>query len=300
MASAATDCGSLSKEPLMQADRRLFHAAAAALAATLAMPALAREARPALMLATDAPDDPDPRGWLVSEKLDGVRAFWDGQRLRFRNGGVIAAPAWFTAGLPQQTLDGELWAGRGRFDRLSGTVRRAVPVDSAWQQLHYCLFDLPGDTRPFVERAAALRRIAAALHLPFVDAVAQQVLTDGAALHDRLASVVAQGGEGLVLHRAAALWQPGRSADLRKLKPVADAEAVVIGHLPGQGRLAGRVGALRVRDEAGRTFQLGSGLGDAERALPPPQGSVVTYTYRGRTASGLPRFATYLRLRSVP
>ena len=284
----------------MQAGRRLFQTTLTALGAGLLLPARARPAMPALMLATEAPEDPDPQGWLVSEKLDGVRAVWDGQVLRFRSGGQIAAPAWFTAGLPQQALDGELWAGRGSFERLSGTVRHALPEDSTWRQVHYRLFDLPADARRFAERAEALRQIAAAVCLPFVGAIAQQILTDRSALRDWLSSVVAQGGEGLVLHRAAALWQPGRSADLLKLKPVADAEAVVIGHLPGQGRLAGRVGALRVRDDEGRIFHLGSGLSEAERATPPPRGSLVTYTYRGRTEAGLPRFATYLRLRSVP
>ena len=45
-------------------------------------------------------------GYLVSEKLDGVRARWDGQRLLTRSGHAIDVPRWFTAGWPRQPMDG--------------------------------------------------------------------------------------------------------------------------------------------------------------------------------------------------
>jgi DNA ligase-1 len=284
----------------MNPERRLFHALTATLAAGLCLPALARPATGAVMLATDAPSDPDPLGWLVSEKLDGVRAVWDGEALRFRSGAPIGAPAWFTADLPPRALDGELWVARGAFERLSGTVRRRRPDDRGWRQIRYRLFDLPGDPRPFGERADALRELSHRLGLPQVDAIAQHSVAGRMALADQLAAVVAQGGEGLMLHRAAARWRPGRSVDLLKLKPVADDDALVVDHLAGQGRHAGRLGALRLRDPQGRVFDLGTGFNDAQRQAPPPRGSVVTYTYRGRTAGGLPRFASFLRVRALP
>jgi DNA ligase-1 len=127
----------------------------------------------------------------------------------------------------------------------------------------------------------------------------QDSLPDAAALQRRLAEVVAAGGEGLVLHRADAPYQVGRSDALLKLKPVQDADAVVVGHLPGQGKYQGRTGALKVRDAKGREFLIGSGLTDAQRGSPPPLGSTVSYRWRGLTRSGLPRFASLWRVREA-
>lgn len=271
------------------------------LAAVLLAPAVraapAATPPPAVMLAQDAPPGLDPAGYLVSEKLDGVRALWDGARLRFRGGGLVAAPAWFTAALPPQALDGELWAGRGRFESTVGIVRRATPDEHAWRGLRYALFDLPGDPRPFADRAAALANLGTSLRVPFVQALAQQRLPDAAALARELAAVVRAGGEGLMLHRGDALWRAGRSAALLKLKPLQDAEGIVVAHLPGRGRHEGRLGALRLRLADGREFRLGTGLSDAERAAPPPIGSRVSFRHEGHTEDGLPRFARYWRVR---
>ncbi len=265
-------------------------------AADTATPAGARPAWPP-QLAREAPADVDPQGFLVSEKLDGVRALWDGHTLRFRSGRPIAAPAWFTQALPAQALDGELWAGRGRFDAVSGTVRRKQPIDGDWRALRYAVFDLPGAAGPFAERTAQLQAWAAAAALPHCLAIAQERLPDRRALRRRLDAVVQAGGEGLMLHRAGAAWLPGRSGQLLKLKPLFDAEATVVGHQPGQGRHVGRLGALRVRADTGVVFEIGTGFSDAERADPPALGVRVSYTYRGTTPGGVPRFASFLRVR---
>jgi len=234
----------------------------------------------------------------VSEKLDGVRAFWDGQVLRFRSGRPIAAPDWFIAALPAVALDGELWLGRGRFDEVSGIVRRAKPVEADWHQVTYRVFDLPGASEPFGERSARLQAVLAQAQQPWLQAVPQQRVTDAQALQALLKTTVQAGGEGLVLHRADALWSPGRSDNLLKLKLVPDDDARVVAHLPGKGRLRGRLGALLLELPNGQRFALGSGFTDAQRADPPPVGSLVTYRYRDHTPSGLPRFASFLRVRS--
>lgn len=252
---------------------------------------------PALPLAREAMPDVDPAGYLVSEKYDGVRASWDGRTLRFRSGRPVHAPRWFIDRLPQRALDGELWLGRGRFEALSGLVRRESPRDDEWRALRYMLFELTGGDGTFAQRAQALREIVAASRFEALVAVEQQSVEDRAALQRRLAQVVQSGGEGLVLHRADAPYLAGRSDALLKLKPLQDAEAVVVGHLPGRGRHAGAMGALLVRGEDGERFAIGSGFSDVQRADPPRVGAVVTYTYRGRTARGTPRFATFLRVR---
>ncbi len=255
---------------------------------------------PALMLARRAPADIDPAHWLVSEKLDGVRAFWDGRTLRFRNGRPIAAPAWFIAPLPGHPLDGELWIGRRCFEKLSGIVRREVPDDAAWRSVRYMLFDLPGEPGDFGARSDRLRQVVRDANVDWLQAVAQMRLADRVALEALFNAVVAGGGEGLMLHRVDALWAPGRSDALLKLTPFLDAEATVIGHVPGRGRHRGRLGALEVRAADGRRFRIGSGLSDAVRASPPAPGSEVTYRYRELTARGLPRFPVFVRVRDLP
>ena len=238
-----------------------------------------------------------PAAYLVSEKLDGVRALWDGRVLRFRSGRQIAAPDWFLAALPSTALDGELWLGRGQFDRLSGAVRRNVPVDAEWRDIKYMIFDLPAGAGPFAERLERLAGLLSAQAVPWLQKIEQVQLPSAAVLQQRLQDVADLGGEGLMLHRADALWSAGRSDTLRKLKPMPDDEARVVGYEPGKGRLAGRVGALLVEMDSGRRFSLGTGLSDADRQTPPALGEVVTYRYRGLTPSGLPRFASFVRQR---
>jgi len=250
----------------------------------------------ALQLPTVYRDEVDPAPYLVSEKYDGVRGHWDGSTLRYRSGRTVPAPGWFTARLPRTPLDGELWLGRGRFDELSGIVRRTVPVDAEWRQLRYMVFELPQAAGTFAERAHRIREIAAqAAWAPLV-AVEQTPVTDREALRRRLAATVAQGGEGLVLHLASAAYRAGRSDVTMKLKPELDTEAVVVAQHPGQGRLEGQLGALEVRSPDGRQFLIGTGFSDAQRRDPPAIGSVVTYRYRDLTATGLPRFASFLRV----
>lgn len=238
--------------------------------------------------------------YWVSEKLDGVRAYWDGARLISRGGHAIRAPAWFTADFPQEPLDGELWLGRGRFEALSGTVRRLVPVDAAWRQIRFVVFDLPGSGAPFGARLTRLQGLVAAAGNPALQALEPVRVADHGALMEMLQRLARAGGEGLMLHRDGARYRAARSPDLLKLKPYEDAEARVIGRIPGQGRLHGLLGALEVQDEEGRRFRIGTGFTDAVRRDPPPLGSLVTFTYRGRTREGIPRFASFLRVDAEP
>lgn len=244
------------------------------------------------LLARSAPAGIDPRGYLVSEKLDGVRALWDGQVLRFRSGRVVAAPAWFLAGLPRQTLDGELWMGRRTFDELSAIVRRSEPQDAEWRRVRYHVFELPEAGGSFEARAQRIQALAGGL----VVAVAQDRIDSPAALQARLRAVVQAGGEGLMLHRADVPPATGRSDWLLKLKLQLDAEATVVAHEPGRGRFAGLMGALELQTPEGIRFKLGTGFTDDQRRHPPPVGSRVTYRYRDLTPAGKPRFASFLRI----
>jgi DNA ligase-1 len=259
--------------------------------------AAAPTAQPALMLANVYAEGVDLSAYWVSEKLDGVRAYWDGARLISRGGHPIHAPDWFTAGFPKVPLDGELWMGRGTFERLSGTVRREEPDSDAWRAVRYMVFDMPGVDQPFGHRLQMMQKVLAASASPYIALIRQFRVADHAALMARLDAVVRAGGEGLMLHRDAALYRAGRSDDLLKVKPYLDAEARVIAHLPGQGKYAGMLGSLLIEDANGRRFRLGTGFTDEERRHPPAVGSVVTFKYHGYTDNGVPRFASFLRVR---
>jgi DNA ligase-1 len=286
----------------MQERRRRFNGALVAAALSPCLPAVHAESAkkadaPALLLARKAPAQLEVGNYLVSEKFDGVRAYWDGNLMFSRQGLPIALPAWFASHLPLRSLDGELWIARGRFDATSAALRRARPVDEEWRQIKYMVFELPGGDGTFEQRDQRLQALATQAAWPDgLQAVAQQRVASMAALQQRLAGVVKEGGEGLMLHRADAPYQTGRSEALLKMKPQDDDEALVLAHSPGEGRYQGMLGALRVRNSEGREFLLGSGFSDAQRRAPPPVGSLIIYRYRGLTGKGLPRFASFVRV----
>ena len=267
-----------------------------AIAAFPALPALAADA-PALLLAQVYRPGLPLQDYWVSEKYDGVRGFWDGRTLRTRGGETVQAPAWFTAGWPEVPMDGELWAGRGRFSHAQSTTRQQQPGDVAWRQMRFMVFDLPGDKGTFDQRLPALNALVESLGQPWVQAVPQRRVANDAALQALLHRTVRAGGEGLMLHRGASLYRAGRSDDLIKVKTHEDTEARVVAHLPGKGRHAGRLGALLVETPSGQRFRLGAGFSDADRESPPPVGSWVTYRFRGTHDGGLPRFASFVRVR---
>ena len=252
-----------------------------------------------LLLAETEQGQSDVSLFLVSEKLDGVRAYWDGKALRTRNGNAINAPDWFTEGFPGRALDGELWIGRGQFDALSGAVRRQAPDETEWRKIRYLVFELPNAAGTFRERNELLKREVQHANVPWLQVVEQWEITSRKALDQKLAEILKLGGEGLMLHRADATYTTGRSDVLLKMKLWHDAEAEVIGHQPGKGKYDGMLGALKVRTADGVEFMLGTGFNEAERQNPPPIGATVTYRYREVTKRGVPRFASFYRVREL-
>ena len=278
----------------------LIVCAAASLRAQPAAPNATPPAAQPLLLANEYHPGIDVSRYLVSEKFDGVRAVWDGTTLRFRSGREVAAPAWFIAKLPATPLDGELWLARGKFDELSGIVRKVQPVDDEWQRVSYLIFELPGASGTFAERYARITELVRHTGWVPLQAVEQVRLPTRRELDAKLAATVKSGGEGLMLHLAGAPYVTGRSDVLLKMKRLHDTEGVVVAHLPGKGKYSGMMGALQIEMPDGRRFKLGTGFTDAVRKNPPPPGSTVTYTYRDFTSSGLPRFASFLRVRTEP
>ena len=253
--------------------------------------------KPPLSLAEIYRADINVPEFLVSEKYDGARVWWNGRQLLSRGGIVYHAPAWFTNPLPDHVLDGELWIGRGQFQLLMQTIRDAHPDEQAWRSVRFMVFDAPTLTGGFRQRQTGLTLILAGQQAEWIQQVEQHDIANTLQLQQMLSEVVSQGGEGLILQRANAPYYPGRHGGFLKLKPYQDDEAIVVGYKPGKGKYTGMTGSLIVEDPQGRRFKLGSGLSDSDRQHPPAIGARVTYRYQGRTVSGKPRFARFLGVR---
>jgi DNA ligase-1 len=254
---------------------------------------------PGLQLANVYHDNIKIDNYWVSEKYDGVRAFWDGEQLLSRQGNPIHAPTWFVEPLPDEQLDGELWIDRGMFDQVSGIIRRQTPDDKDWQSVRYMVFDLPASSLIFDDRLLQLKAIVTKVNRPHVRLVKQYRVTSGKLLKQKLDEVVAAGGEGLMLHLGSSTYKAFRTDDLLKVKKHSDAEAVVIKHFAGKGKYKGMMGSMLVQTLDGKRFKIGSGFSNAERENPPAPGTVITFKYFGLTSKGTPRFASFLRERKA-
>lgn len=239
--------------------------------------------------------------YYVSEKLDGIRAFWNGKQLVTRTGNIITAPAWFTAALPDNiTLDGELWAGRGNFQQVASTVMDDSPNETQWKKIKYMVFDLPSDNRRFELRLKQLTTLINDIDRSHIQLISQHYFESLAELSAYQEHISQSNGEGLMLHHKNNLYKDGRSDSLLKLKPYQDSEAVVVGYEEGKGKYLGKMGAIWVLTPDNKKFKIGSGFSDAERANPPALGAVINYRHNGYTKSGIPRFARFIRVRSSP
>lgn len=263
--------------------------------ATFSYPLHAAEPPP-LPLARNYQQDIEISQYWVSEKLDGVRAYWDGTQLISKNGNPFSVPEWFTDAFPTHPLDGELWIGRNQFEKLLSTLRQQPINHKLWRKVRYMVFDLPAKGVPFEQRLVKIRQIIHTHPSPYLFIVKQYQLSTHTELMEKLDQITESGGEGLMLHNGSAHYTAGRSDNLLKVKIYRDAEATVIGHQPGKGKYSGLLGSLLVVDKKGNRFKLGSGLSDQQRKNPPPIGSTVTYRFTGRTINGLPRFAYFLRV----
>jgi len=242
------------------------------------------------------PGKVNPAGWWMSEKLDGVRAYWSGSAFYSRNGNVFPAPEWFTADLPKIPLDGELWAGRGQFSKAISIAKSRSADPARWHKVSFAVFDAPKLAGTYEVRCAWLgahlagRKYAAMV--PF------QLCRNQAHLDANLAKVEKAGGEGLMLRQPGSAYEHGRSHSLLKVKSFHDEEGIVVGFEGGKGKNAGRCGALLLQTPDGRTVKVGTGLTDAERRKPPKRGVVVTYKFFELSASLTPRFPTFVGVRT--
>lgn len=243
----------------------------------------------------------DISNYYVSEKLDGVRGYWDGEKLLTRQGNLIDSPSWFTAQWPNYPIDGELWIGRGKFQILQSCVSQKEAEEdqaiSCWKNIRFMMFDLPSYGGDFTHRVKQMKTLLLQIPSLYLAMVNQVIFSNMTDVEAKLARIISMDGEGLMLHRATSYYQSGRNQALLKLKKHQDAEAVVIGYTQGKGKYTNQLGALEVETAEGITFKIGSGFSDYQRQTPPEIGSTITFKYNGLTDSGIPRFARYWRQR---
>ena len=256
-------------------------------------------------------------GWLASEKLDGVRAYWDGRNLRSRNGKILAAPEGWSAHFPPFALDGELYTARGEFEKIQSIVMDKTPSATAWSEIKFYVFDVPEASGGLLERLSELEKFIAknpqaGQNLKIIK---QVKVKDNSEFEAFAEAVIAKGGEGAVVREPNAPYERKRSKNALKYKKFKDAECEVISINKGSGKYAGLMGSVTCKslgaagsnpdeqnDEllqpaSGVKFKIGSGFSDEERANPPKIGSIITYKYQNLTAKGLPRFPVFLRVR---
>ncbi|WP_316348822.1 DNA ligase [Desulfuromonas acetoxidans] len=235
-------------------------------------------------------------GWWMSEKLDGVRGYWDGEQLWSKNSHRLHPPQEFIEDLPPFAVEGELWAGCGRFEDTVSIVMQDQP-HSGWLTLQLAIFDVPQEQGTFQQRIGKAQNWFQHHPSPYAHVIPQIPIQSVGHMEAELERIVQSGGEGLIVRDPLASYESGRSHSILKVKRYQDAEAVVVEHVPGAGRNLGRLGALLVERQDGVQFKIGSGFSDAEREHPPAVGSVITYKFYGMYQSGLPKFPVYLRQR---
>ena len=235
--------------------------------------------------------------YWISEKLDGMRGYWNGKNLLTRQGNPIYLPKGFSDNWPNVPLDGELWSARGKFQEIISCTRKKTPSPKCWQHIKFMVFDLPESTLHFSQRIQQINQYLAQSSSQTIAMITQFTLTNNKQLFTKLDEVVALGGEGLMLHHKKAYYHSGRNAHLLKLKPYQDAEATVLKHIKGKGKYKTMLGALLVENAQGIQFKIGTGFSDNERQHPPKIGSKITYKYIGKTKRGVPRFASFLRIK---
>ena len=248
-----------------------------------------------VLLAKNWTPDINPEGYLMSEKLDGIRATWNGKNFVSRLGNVFPAPEHFKRQMPSGViLDGELWLGRNSFEETSSIVR-CGSLDKGWNKLIYMAFDAPSDKYRFETRIEYVEKVVAQSKVcRLVDHVECKGKDH---LLKALNNVIEVGGEGLMLRRPGSVYEYKRSNTLLKVKKFFDAEATIIGYAPGKGKYSSMLGALMCKLDNGVEFEIGIGFTDFQRANPPKIGTRVTFSHLGYMKSGSPRNAVYERVR---
>ncbi|WP_434581405.1 DNA ligase [Sulfurimonas sp. NW15] len=236
--------------------------------------------------------DQNITNWVMSEKLDGIRAYWDGKQLISRGGKHIYAPKFFIKDFPPFELDGELWSKRDDFENISSIVRDKVPSEK-WKEITYNIFEVPHAKEGLLKRLEKVKPYESdILHV-----IVQREVNSKDELFRFLSVVESKGGEGVVVRDPNVAYIDKRTSKALKLKSFKDAECRVVSFNHGKGKLANMMGSLTCRLDNNATFKIGSGFTNKERMDPPKVGDIVTFKYQEFTKYKKPRFPVFLRVR---
>ena len=250
-----------------------------------------------LMLPEVYEEDIEITNWLMSEKFDGIRGYWDGEKLLSKKGNPLNPPAAFIRNFPDFIVEGEIWGGRKSYEKTSSIVLKDEAHDG-WLKLKFAIFDVPESGGGFEARLNMAREWFAQNPSEYAFVIDHKPVKSREHLKKELKRIEKLGGEALILRKSGSLYTNGRSADVLKVKSYYDMEAVVIEYIEGEGRNRGRLGSLLVELPDKRRFKIGTGFSDEERNSPPPIGSVITFRYYGFYKSGIPKFPSFLRIRN--
>lgn len=251
-------------------------------------------AKPDLFLLKTYDDSKDVVGWVMSEKLDGVRGFWDGKTLKTRAGKNLNPPQWFIENYPPFAVDGELWTRRGDFETISSIVR-SKNAPHRWQQITHNIFEVPNQAGGLLERLSILEQYLASNPVPHLKILKQTKIQSQQQLKDFLQHVVDNQGEGVVVRNPNTLYETGRLSSALKVKRYFDTECIVLDTIAGKGKYQGMMGAILCQTKDGKHVRIGSGFKDNDRLNPPEIGSEITFKYYGFTKKGKFKYPVYLR-----
>ena len=131
-----------------------------------------------------------------------------------------------------------------------------------------------------------------------VRVIPQTVIRGRSDLDRFFCDVASRGGEGVIVKNPDKPYHTGRSAHVLKVKKARDMEGLVMGINKGKGKYEDAMGSLTLKLESGVVFKLGTGFTDAVRNKPPSVGTTVTFKYHGFSKNGVPKFASFLRVRA--
>jgi len=255
-----------------------------------------------------------PNGWFLSEKFDGYRCIWDGEKFYSRLGNEFKTPDWFRAFLPPGVaLDGELFLGRDGFQKC-GIFRKKSTDDAKWMKLDvkYQIFDSPThpggfeDRQLFIEKLIEARckcdkkklGIPSGIKCPLIMTKQIKVKNDSD-VQKHFKALTSKGAEGVMLRAPNSPYDPKRTSLLLKVKQFFDDECKIIGYKPGTAKYLGMLGSFHCQMVKDPKFDI-SGMDDEIRKnykKTHPIGTIVTFTYMGKSTSGTPRHPNYLRIR---
>ena len=239
----------------------------------------------------------DIKGWVMSEKLDGIRGYWDGRCLLTRKGLPLHPPSWFIKDFPAFELDGELWSKQGDFEFIQSVVLDAEP-SPGWEKINYHIFEVPNQKGAFFHRLARAKEWFKFHSTSHVRVIRQTLIQDRSDLDRFFLEVTSRGGEGVIVKNPDMPYHTGRSAHVLKVKEARDMEGLVIGINKGKGKYENAMGSLTLKLENGVILKLGTGFTDLVRNNPPAVGTTVAFKYHGFSKNGVPKFASFLRVRA--